>query len=213
LGKLGNVVRKRRGFSNVWSKNGRRRRTLHRHKRPSRYRYRTKRTLNSHLDLLPSCYGWVGFLPRNQIQLPLLCPLPRLLVSSYLKYVLSRRLVSDERDANSLPLRKQPPALLPSPPSNPLSLQNGFASAFSHPFPQHSYPQPFSSHPQYPHPTQQSQQYDPMQAWYAQPGSENNPLPDDVFAAMLSYAGRDAMTTGDAGLGSTDGQGSSSWQF
>ncbi|GAA5963919.1 hypothetical protein JCM3765_006053 [Sporobolomyces pararoseus] len=104
----------------------------------------------------------------------------------------------------------QTQVILPSPPSNPLSLQNGFASAFSYPF-QHPNSNPYP--PNYPHPTQQH--YDPVQAWFAQPStatstSNDEPLPDDVFAAMLSYAGRDAMMNGEAGLG---GASSQDWQF
>ncbi|GAA5982315.1 hypothetical protein JCM5350_006141 [Sporobolomyces pararoseus] len=108
--------------------------------------------------------------------------------------------------------QSQTQSILPSPPSNPLSLQNGFASAFSYPF-QHT--QPNVSPSSYPQPTQQH--YDPIQAWFAQPStatstSNNEPLPDDVFAAMLSYAGRDAMMNGETGLGGAASQGAD-WQF
>ncbi|GAA6008086.1 hypothetical protein JCM11491_001876 [Sporobolomyces phaffii] len=100
----------------------------------------------------------------------------------------------------------QPPPIFASPPSNPLSLQNGFASAFSHPFPPHQYPLPFPSHPHYP------PQYDATTSWFPQASTSATaePLPDDVFAAMLSYAGRDAMQSGDTGLGGTASQ---DWQF
>ncbi|GAA5944992.1 uncharacterized protein JCM15063_000595 [Sporobolomyces koalae] len=88
--------------------------------------------------------------------------------------------------SSSLLTAQQAPANLPSPPLNPLSLQNGFASAFSQPGPH--FP-PYFAYGQ--HPPQQ--QYDPA-AWLQAPDQQMPVLPDDVFAAMLSYSGREAMT-------------------
>ncbi|GAA5900029.1 uncharacterized protein JCM6883_006067 [Sporobolomyces salmoneus] len=102
--------------------------------------------------------------------------------------------------------------LLASPPMNPLSLQNGFASAFSQPFPQYPYTHPQQFPAFYPPP---DHQYDPNQMpWLpstATSTSTSEPLPDDVFAAMLSYAGRDAMLNGDMNLGGSSQN--SDWQF
>ncbi|GAA6059217.1 hypothetical protein JCM10212_006610 [Sporobolomyces blumeae] len=126
----------------------------------------------------------------------------------------------------------QPSYPLPSPQPNPLSLQHGFASAFSNPTSHLPYPPPYPIHPHHPyHPNP----YDPSTSWlhhpafqpyapnpptmtgappagapaapiHAGPMNGDGTLPDDVFAGLLSFAGRAAI--GGGGGGST-GQGGS----
>jgi len=115
--------------------------------------------------------------------------------------------------ANELRLCQQP-NIFPSPPPNPLSLQNGFASAFSQQAPPHllSPHQPYDpiySLSQPPQQQQHIQPYDPTNAWIQaslnQGANSMMPMPDDVFASMLSLSGRGAMGMGGEGGELTNG--------
>ncbi|GAA5831344.1 hypothetical protein JCM5353_008564 [Sporobolomyces roseus] len=117
-----------------------------------------------------------------------------------------------EASTSALPISQ--PNIFPSPPPNPLSLQNGFASAFSQQAPPHllSPHQPYDpiySLSQPPQQQQHIQPYDPTNAWIQaslnQGANSMMPMPDDVFASMLSLSGRGAMGMGGEGGELTNG--------